>query len=291
MTATSRKLTVTAVVLTYNEEANLAKCLDSLAPYADEIVVVDSFSTDATVSIAKRYTDHVYQHVYEGHPQQWRWTLENVPTKNEWIFAVDADFVVTPELWRALGDALARGGADGYYVRHLQVFRGRELRHGTLYPRYWLRVFRKARVTIDPADLVDIHFYVNGPVGRLESDVREDNAKERRMGFWVEKQAKFAKRQALEEHRLRRQSAAAPVKRRFFGGPAERILWWKAHWYRAPLFLRPFALFGYRYFLRLGFLDGRQGFLYHFTQALYYRMLVDLYIQDLRDADAMETRE
>ena len=166
--ADADRVPVSAVILTYNEEQNLERCLESLSGWVGEIVVVDSFSTDRTIEIAKRYTDRIFHHAYANHPQQWRWTFEHVPFAYEWVLAVDADFSVTPELWAAIAGALGRGdpGIHGYFVRHRQVFRGRFLRHGTIYPRYWLRLFRRGSVRIDPLDLVDVHFYVDGPTGR-----------------------------------------------------------------------------------------------------------------------------
>lgn len=274
---------VSVVVMTYNEELNLERCLESVCPRAGEIIVVDSFSTDCTLEIARRYTDRIYQHPYEGHPQQWQWTLSHVPFGYEWVFAVDADFQVTPALWDAIGEALSHGGprANGYFVRHRQIFRGRFLRHGTLYPRYWLRLFRRTKVRIDAGDLVDVHFCVEPPVGRLEQDVVEDNRKEHEIAFWIEKQLRFAQRQAVEE--LRREEGGSPplARARLFGTPEERTLWRKAVWRRLPRYVRPWLLFAYRYLLRLGFLDGKEGFLYHFTQALVYRTLVDARMEEL----------
>ena len=274
---------VSVVVLTYNEESNLERCLQSVCGHAGETIVVDSFSTDGTLEIARRYTDKIYQHPYEGHPQQWQWTLSHVPFAFEWVLAVDADFSVTPGLWRAMGEALhdSDGGINGYFVRHRQVFRGRSLRHGTLYPRYWLRLFRHRAVRVDPDELVDVHFFVAPPVGRLEHDVVEDNVKDRDLAFWITKQLRFAERQAAEELRRREGHGRAPALPSAFGSPDQRVLWLKGIWRRLPRYVRPFLLFGYRYGLRLGFLDGKEGLLYHFTQALLYRLAVDVRMDEL----------
>jgi glycosyltransferase involved in cell wall biosynthesis len=280
-----RRSPIAAVVLTFNEEVNLARCLSSVAGWADEIVVVDSFSTDATCEIARRRGATVHQHAYEGHPQQWKWALGEVPLKSEWVFALDADFVVTPELKEAIDAAIAgedrEPKLDGFFVRHRQVFRGRPLWHGTMYPRYWLRLFRRGRVRVDESDLVDLHFYVDGRTGTLEHDVVEDNWKEMDFSFWMRKQIAFAQRQAVEEI-ARRQGGKDGPKGSFFGTPDRRILWWKERWLQLPLFVRPVLYFLYRYFLSLGFLDGKEGFLYHFSQALVYRIMVDARIEELR---------
>ena len=279
-----RPVPVSVVVMTYNEERNLSRCLDSVRAHAGEIVVVDSFSSDRTLEVARRYTGKIHQHAYEGHPHQWRWALATLPLAHEWVFAVDADFAVTPGLWRAIEDAIRRDDAsiDGYFVRHRQVFLGRALRYGTMYPRYWLRLFRRQRVRVNSQDLVDVHFEVEGRTGQLESDVVEDNLKDRDLAFWIQKQVRFAERQAAEELRRPLAESEGGPRATPFGNPAQRTLWLKRWWRRLPLYVRPWILFGYRYVLRLGFLDGRAGFLYHFTQALLYRVLVDARIDDLR---------
>jgi len=176
---------------------------------------------------------------------------------------------------------LQDSGANGYYVRHKQIFRGKFIRFGSIYPRYWLRLFRKGTARIDAHDLVDLHFYVQGETRRIEFDVIEDNAKERDIGFWVTKQCKFAKKQAIEEWKRNQASVSFPVVPTLFGTPDQRTLWLKKHWYRMPLYIRPFLYFFYRYVVRLGFLDGKQGFIYHFTQAFLYRLIVDIELDSL----------
>lgn len=273
---------VSVVILTFNEEQNIERCLQSVSGWADEIFLVDSFSSDGTLEIARKYTEKIVQHKYDGHAQQWQFALENLQFKNEWILALDADFILTREL--AEGIALAiqpNSDINGYYVRHRQVFRGRFIRHGTIYPRYWLRLFRRGCVSVDANDLVDLHFYVNGKTEKIEFDVIEDNHKERDISFWINKQCKFAKRQAEEEVLRKYGKTKFPVNPSLTGTPDQRTLFLKKYWYRMPLFVRPFIYFLYRYLFRLGFLDGKEGFIYHFTQAFLYRLLVDIELDGL----------
>ncbi|MFN7930366.1 MAG: glycosyltransferase family 2 protein [Blastocatellia bacterium] len=277
-------LPVSVVVMTFNEEVNVEKCLQSLVGWADDVFVVDSYSTDATEEICKRYTEKFYQNRYVSHPVQWDWALNNLPFAHEWVFAVDADFIVTDELKKALSQEMTTLTANihGIYVRHRQVFRGRFLKHGTIYPRYWLRLFRRNSVFIDNSDLVDLHFYVNGETIKVECDVIEDNVKERNLEFWVSKQVRFAQRAAVEEIKRRETLQLSPVTPKLFGTPDQRTLWLKTKWYFFPLYWRAIFYFLYRYIFRLGFLDGKEGFLYHFTQALVYRVMVDARIEELK---------
>jgi glycosyltransferase involved in cell wall biosynthesis len=275
-------LPIAAVILTYNEEHNIRRCLESVQGRCAELIVVDSFSTDGTTEIASEYAARVYQHRYEGHPQQWKWLLARIPFESEWVFAIDADFEVTSELWSELNRVLANPSLDlsGVYVCHRQIFRGRFLRHGTIYPRYWLRVFQKSRVRVDENDLVDVHFLVDGKTATVEGDVIEDNVKDRKLDLWIEKQFRFAKKQAEEELNRRHRISGQRATRRLLGNPDERIACLKEMWYRAPGYARPFVLFFYRYIIRLGFLDGKPGLVYHFTQALLYRLMVDVLLDE-----------
>jgi glycosyltransferase involved in cell wall biosynthesis len=278
---------ISVVVTTFNEEVNLDQCLKTVTGWAKEIFVVDSFSNDRTEEIARRYTRQFVQHQYENHPAQWDWALKHLPLTTGWVFALDADFRVTEELKQALSTTIPtlRETTTGIYVRHRQLFRGRFIRNGTMYPRYWLRLFRPGSVFIDKSDLVDLHFYVNGKTMNIEHDIIEDNLKERNLSFWITKQVHFAERAAVEEVGRRRSGEAAPVRPSLLGTPDQRTLWLKSHWYYLPLYWRSVAYFLYRYFIRLGFLDGREGFLYHFTQALLYRIMVDARIEELRHSE------
>lgn len=274
---------ISVVVMTYNEEVNIERCLKSIVDWADDIYIVDSFSTDATEAICKQYTNRFFQNHYISHPVQWDWALNNLPFEHEWIFAVDADFVVTDALKMALSRLIPtlNTSVSGIYVRHRQIFRGRFLKRGTMYPRYWLRLFRRGTVFTDDSDLVDLHFYVKGDVVKVEYDVIEDNVKERNLEFWVSKQIRFAQRAAIEEIKRRESLDLSPVVPKLFGTPDQRTLWLKTKWYFFPLYWRAIFYFAYRYIIRLGFLDGKEGFLYHFTQALVYRLMVDARIEEL----------
>jgi glycosyltransferase involved in cell wall biosynthesis len=269
--------------MTFNEEVNIEACLKSIVGWADQIFVVDSFSNDKTEEIARSFPIHFVQHAYESAPAQWNWAIKNLRFDNEWLFALDADFRVTADLKAALSDELLRVPAHvtGLYVRHRQVFRGRFIKYGTIYPRYWLRVFRRHAVSMDENELVDQHFYVDGETRQLEFDVIEDNLKERDITFWLSKQLRFAERAAVEEVIRLKTGQISPITPSVFGSPDQRTVWLKERWYGLPLYWRPVFYFLYRYILRLGFLDGKEGFLYHFTQALVYRIVVDTHVDEL----------
>lgn len=170
---------------------------------------------------------------------------------------------------------------SGFYVRHKQVFKGKPILHGGVYPSYWLRIFRKKKVKIDRNELVDVHFYVNGKIEKLEFDIVEHNLKDEDILFWIEKQNKFAKNHALEEINRKDRLLNYPTEPNILGSPNQRKLFLKNLYYKFPLYIRPFLYFFHRYILKLGFLDGKEGFIYHFTQGFLYRLLVDINIDEI----------
>lgn len=272
---------VTVIVLTKNEAANIDACLDAVRDWATAIFVVDSGSTDDTRERARRAGAEVVVHPFETHSAQWQWALDHLPIPTEWVLALDADQRVTPELREAVAAALAgpeAGRYDGFFVNRRQVFRGRWIRYGGYYPKYLLKLFRRSAVTLDARELVDHHFHVRGTTTRLRGDLVEDNRNEAAIGAWVDKHNRYARLQAIQELRERREGGS---RGRFFGSPDDRVNWLKARWQRLPLFVRPCLYFIYRYVIRLGFLDGREGFVFHVLQAFWYRLLVDINISEL----------
>jgi glycosyltransferase involved in cell wall biosynthesis len=287
--ASMRKdLPLSFLMLTYNEELNLARSLPMLAGWATDIVVVDSFSTDRTVDIAQSYGARVVQRKFTGHAEQWAWAMKNVPLANEWIFMHDPDHRVTPELKDELMRMFATGirsEVDGLYVKRRNVFQGKWIRHGGYYPIYMLKIVRRDRVFFDEHEF-DYRAYVPGQTLALAHDIVEENVKEENISFWIDKHNRFAVRQAEEELFRANNPSSWKVRPSLFGSPDQRTLWLKVRWYRMPLFVRPFVYFFYRYVIRLGFFDGKEGFVFHFMQALWYRLLVDINVKQLRTARA-----
>lgn len=280
------RIAISVVVLTFNEEKNITACLQSVRGWATDVFVVDSGSTDRTVELASTCGATVHRHPFETHARQWTWALASLPFTTEWVLGLDADQRVSDELHESMRRAFASpdvSGLSGFYVNRRQIFRGRWIRHGGYYPKYLLKLFRRDAVAIDDADLVDHHFTVRGSVGTCAGDLIEDNRNEAEIRVWIEKHNRYARLQAQQE--LAERAGSGGDRGSLFGTPDERVRWMKARWRGMPLFVRPCLYFAYRYFLRLGVLDGREGFLFHVLQAFWYRLLVDVNICELRQAD------
>jgi hypothetical protein len=136
-------------------------------------------------------------------------------------------------------------------------------------------------VTFDPTDLVDHHFYVPGRTIKLKHDLIENNVKENSISFWVEKHNRYARLLAREQLQRLHSVEKTPIQPSPFGNPDQRTLWLKRMWYQCPGYIRPFLYFVHRYFFRMGILDGKEGFIFHFLQAFWYRLLVDINLEEL----------
>ena len=285
--ARTRRLSV--IILTCNEEANLPACLESLNGLDCEIFVVDSGSTDRTMQIAKATGATVAEHPFENYAAQRNWAQQNLLILGEWLLHLDADERLTPELVREINQLLQEPhrGIDGFLLRKRTLFMSRWIKHGGHYPSYHLRLFRRGRGFCEDR-LYDQHFLVNGMVGRLQHDYIDVITSD--ISTWTLRHTRWADLEAREM--LSGQNNGRRVRPTLSGNPIERRRWLRENLYaRLPLFARPFLYWFYRYFLRLGFLDGKEGFIFHFLQAFWFRLLVDIKLDELRRDPAKMAEE
>ena len=282
---TEIRLPVSAIVLTLNEEINLAQCLESLANWVGEIFVIDSGSTDGTLAIADRFGARIVSHPFENYAQQRNWAQSAVPLQYEWVFHIDADERVTPELEKSLRDFFAHENASQYHgavIARRTVFWGKAILHGGHYPAYHLRLFRHAYGKSEDR-LYDQHFVVQGQTKILDGDLLDLITSN--LTTWTIRHARWGELEAQEKFQTARDGVRVEPNRR--GTPIEQRRWLRASVYeRAPLFWRALAYFLYRYFLRLGFLDGVEGLVFHFLQGFWFRFYVDAKIYELQRSAA-----
>lgn len=265
---------ITILILTKNEEDNLSRTLESVAPFARRVVVVDSGSTDRTEEIARESGADFYHNDWINYASQLNWGLDHTGIDTKWTFRLDADEVVLPDLARFLAEDLDTVGddIDGIEIRRRIYFLGRWIRHGGIYPNYMVRIFRTGRVRCEMT-LMDEHMLVEGAVHRVDADIKDDNTKPLR--WWTAKHNWYSDREVFDIFQ-REESKAGLIEARLFGTPVERKRWLKTRVYtKFPLALRCWLYYVYRYYVLRGFLDGREGRIFHFLQAYWYRFLVD----------------
>lgn len=271
---------VTAIVLTFNEEKNLPECLDSVAPWVENLYVVDSGSTDRTIEIARAAGAVVVEHPFENYGAQRNWAIDNLPVSSPWTLHIDADERITLELRDSIMAALARDpqAVDGFLVSRRTMFMGRWIRHGGHYPAWHLRLMRTGSGRCEDR-LYDQHFYVRGAVQKLQGDLIDTLTPD--VATFSARHVRWAALEAAEHDAP--PDATGRIRGRLGTDNAIEQRRWLRDWYaRWPLFVRPAAYFCYRYFVRLGFLDGRPGLVFHVLQGLWFRFLVDAMILERR---------
>ena len=277
---------IAAIVLTYNEERNIRDCLSSLTGWVEQLFVVDSGSTDGTLAIAREFGATILAHPFEHYGAQRNWALANCPLTSPWVLNVDADERVTPELRESIMRAVATSDTElcGFLMSRRTIFMGRWIRHGGHYPAWHLRLFRRGRGSCEER-LYDQHFHCDGPVRKLTGDLIDTLTPS--ITVFSQRHVRWAQLEAEEQERDASGDADGVRIRGNVGVGANAIesrRWLRERYGRLPLFARPLMYFLYRYVLRLGFLDGKEGLIFHFLQGFWYRFLVDSMVFERRKA-------
>lgn len=269
------------IILTYNEEANLNACLDSLSGLSADIFAVDSFSTDATVSILQNRGIAFIQHPFENYSQQRNWAQQNCPFHSEWVLHLDAGERLSPELRHWLAYVFQpQVTADGFLLSRRTYFMNRWIRHGGHYPSYHLRLFRRGKGHCE-AKAYDQHFICAGNVQKVPAKADLIDHVASNLADFTAGHTRWALFEAIE--RVCAHDRAGEVRPVFWGTPVERKRWLKRMLFdRSPLFIRAFLYFIYRYIIRFGFLDGLPGLVFHFLQGCWFRFLIDSAVLEIR---------
>ena len=281
----------TFIILTYNEELHLQRLLNSIKGLNAGICILDSGSTDLTLQIAEISGAQVKQHTFINHPQQWHYALEAFEIKTPWVICIDADQILTDELRLQLLNFKDEDNQDinGIYFNRKNYFKGKWIKHGGYFPFYLLKMFRYGLGYSDLNENMDHRFIVPGKtILWKNSCLVEENLKENSIRFWIDKHNRYSDLLAYEEVERRLKLRTQTLVPKFRGSPDEHTAWLKQLWWQMPLFVRPFVYFIYRYIFRLGILDGHQGFIFHFLQAFWFRLIVDIKIKEITDAPVMK---
>jgi glycosyltransferase involved in cell wall biosynthesis len=274
---------LSVIILTLDEAVHIERCIRSVQSCARNVFVVDSGSSDDTAARAARLGANVLHHAWVNHARQANWALDSADVSTRWVMRLDADEYLTPELAAEIGarlDALPEDVA-GVYLKRRVHFLGQWIRHGGYYPTWLLRIWRNGAAHYEER-WIDEHVKLRtGKTVALEFDLVDDNLKG--LTWWTAKHNAYATREAIELLNLRYGFLSKDVIDSRLGGPQEQRRRWlkQALYARLPRGLRAFAYFMYRYFARLGFLDGVAGAHFHVLQGFWYRYLVDAKVFEL----------
>jgi exosortase/archaeosortase family protein len=272
------------VILTYNEEMHLPRLLQSIIGFSAPVFILDSGSTDNTVPIGESFGATILQHPFENHPQQWDHALRNFNIQTPWVICLDADQIVTQELSKHLNNFRSEDYADinGIYFNRKNFFKGNWIKHGGYSPLYLLKMIRYGVGYSDLNENMDHRFIVPGKTMIWKDGyILEENLKENKISFWIDKHNRYSDLVAREEVERMQQLRSQTIKPDFWGSPDERTARLKQLWWKLPRYVRPMIYFIYRMIFQLGVLDGRTGVIFHFLQAFWFRLIVDIKIDEI----------
>ncbi len=274
---------LTVVILTKNEELHIKRALSSVAGIADKCFVIDSGSTDRTVELARLAGAEVLENPWVNYATQFNWALNQLPSDTGWVLRLDADEVVTEELADEVLSELPNMRPDtvGIYVSRRMHFLGRRIRWGGLFPVRVLRLFKHGFGRCENR-WMDEHVMVDGATADFDGEIVDDNLNS--LTWWTEKHNAYASREVVDLLNLQYAFMPSETVADLRGGQQAGVKRWIKEniYFRLPGGFRAFAYFFYRYILRLGFLDGREGAAFHVLQGFWYRYLVDAKFFEVR---------
>jgi glycosyltransferase involved in cell wall biosynthesis len=270
------------VIMTYNEAKHLDRCFASLLALDAEVHVIDCFSSDDTLTIARRSGAIVHENAWVNHAEQFNWGLTQLPNTIDWVLRLDADEYLTPALVDEINKKLSACSDDvgGISIPRRINFLGKLIKYGGVNKIHTVRLFRAGQGRCENR-WMDEHIVVQGKLLKFKNELIDENLNP--ISWWVEKHNGYASREAVELLNLRYgfmpYDSIAKLSTK---SQASLKRWVKENLYsKAPSGLRAFAYFVYRYILLGGFLDGSRGFAFHFLQGFWYRYLVDIKISEV----------
>jgi glycosyltransferase involved in cell wall biosynthesis len=280
-------MTISVIILTFNSERTIGKTIESAAKISDDIHIVDSYSTDRTLEIIKQYSISLAQHPFENYGSQRNWAIANLPLKYDWELHLDADERLTDELINELKQLTVKFPEDinGFYIGRIVHFMDRPIEHGGMHKIFHLRLFRHGKGRCENRKY-DQHFYADGATANLQGAFIDDIRMS--LSEWTFRHNRWAD---AEVNELVSTDTAGRISPDLTGTPVQKKRFLRGIYNDTPLFVRPFLLFFYRYFLRMGFLDGKEGLVFFVLQTFWFRFLIDakLLERQLEESKSEET--
>ena len=282
---------LTVVILTKNEEKNLRKCIESFRGTVKRFVIVDSFSTDGTEKLCHQLDEELrkkgssldfYQNKWVSYADQLNWGLQNTGIDTEWSMRMDADEEIMEDLAKEIDEKLpkVKEPVNGIILRRRVYFMGRWIKHGGRYPELLLRIFRTGKAACE-MKIMDEHMILSeGTTIEFKHDLIDNNQKD--LEWWTTKHNWYSNREVLDQQMTLEKAMDKSLEQD--GTSSEQAKMKRVvkndGYYRLPKFFRAHLYFFYRYYIKLGFLDGPEGKIFHFLQAYWYRFLVDAKIYE-----------
>jgi glycosyltransferase involved in cell wall biosynthesis len=285
---------IAVVILTFNESIHLPRALECVRSFASEVFVIDSFSTDDTVEIATRGGAQVLQHPFQNQARQFQWALENAPITSEWVMRLDADEIVEADLAQEIRTRIPILPAEvtGVNLNRKTIFQGKFIRHGGRFPLMLLRIWRRGKARIEDR-WMDEHIYLTeGQAISFKGGFADDNLRD--LTYFTAKHNLYAGREALDRLSGKWRIAQSQVKltREATARQAKVKRFLKQSLYnRLPFEISASLFFLFRYVIQLGFLDGREGFMYHILQGFWYRYLTGAKLREMELAAKSATTD
>ncbi|MEO7177106.1 MAG: glycosyltransferase family 2 protein [Saprospiraceae bacterium] len=273
---------ITAIILTFNEKLHIERCISNVQQVADEIIIVDSFSTDGTQELARALGAKVIERKFIHQADQLQWAIDNLEFKNEWIIRLDADEFLTPELVNELKNRIPLLPPDimGVHMKRRVYFMNQWIRRG-YYPMILLRIWRKGHAYVEQK-WMDEHIRIkDGQTLTMKFDFVDQNLNG--LSWWTSKHNSYSTREAIEILNRKYQLTASSISK-------EGLKRDKSFYLKLPLFLRPLLYFFFRYIFRFGILEGKAGLIWHVLQGFWYRFLVDAKIYQIERIARIENK-
>ena len=275
------KAPVSVVILTFNEEKNIRDCIESILDFTDDIFVVDSGSTDKTLEILSDYPVQILHNPFENYSQQRNWAINTINFKTDWILNLDADHRATEEFKVEVKNLFLKGippTINGLLASRRTLFMGKWIKYGGHYPTYHAVMFRLGKGKCENK-LYDQHFLVEGDTIKIKGDIIDMITES--LSTFTLRHDKWSNLEAIQqfENNFHKKDV---IQANVMGNPIQKRRFYKNLYEKFPLFVRPFIYFFIRYFLKLGFLDGKRGLIFHFLQCFWFRFLIDAKIYELK---------
>jgi len=269
-------LDLTAIILTYNEEKHIERCILSIKKSVKKIIVIDSYSNDKTIQIAKKYKAKIYKHKFVNQSKQINWALKNIKFQTKWLLRIDADEFLTNNLRNELKLKINNNKKDytGIIINRKIRFLNKDINFGGVSPHKTLRIWINGKGRCEDA-WMDEQILIKGQTIHINEYLIDHNLNN--LSWWINKHKLYAEREA-KNYLLSKKNFKKKIN---LLDPSKINKYSKLKiYYNFPIYIRPFLLFVYNYFIKFGFLSGWQGLTFYFLQSFWFRLLVDINIRE-----------